>query len=83
MCPQWPVVRDAFPFTTPGIEGSYDVNILRVSGVKYVVNPRAIIEFMTSCEERYTEKIRDETRAVDQKAIVASGCNGTLTSSFF
>jgi hypothetical protein len=38
---------------------------------------------MTSCEERYTEKIRDETRAVDQKAIVTPGCNGSLTSTFF
>ena len=44
---------------------------------------RPIIEFMTSREERYAEMIRDETRAIDQKAVVAPGCNGTLTSSFF
>jgi hypothetical protein len=56
--PEGSVISDTFPFRPTRVEGTENVEMFWISSVENVINPGAIIKFMTPGDEGYVQMFR-------------------------
>jgi hypothetical protein len=75
------VISDPFPFRPTRVESTENVEEFRIARMENVINPCAVIEFVTSCDERYAKEVREKTGTVNEETVLTPGFNGTLAPS--
>jgi hypothetical protein len=49
------MIRDTFPFRPARVESTDDIQMFRITRMENVVNPRAIVQFMSSGDKGNTQ----------------------------